>query len=192
MTDKRKQDKSQDKHVLAKIPQDETPDVNPEGAVEVEPAATSRKKEDKGTVYSKPEQPVEPARLTLPRRGLVAMRRSGGLRFTSRTVTVYRDGRVKATPDPVLGPTPDRRLDDEELAELYRALEQAALPDLPPTSGRQNPDAYAYEMAAHVEGKDYWVELFDGSIPENVAPLLSLLTGYLRPREDQPPSDDNT
>lgn len=136
--------------------------------------------------YTAPHAPEGDDRLTLPGGGLVAMRRSGGIRFTSRSVVVYRDGRVSAEGDPAIrgrNAKETRRLSDEELAELYRALEGADLATLPPATGRQSPDAYAYEIAARVGGDDYSIEVFDGSIPGQLAPLVRLLTRYMRSPE---------
>jgi hypothetical protein len=113
------------------------------------------------------------------------MRRSGGLRFTSRDVTVFRSGRVEADADPLLGSgmtVGTRRLSDPELAELHRALDAARFTELPPTAGRPSPDAYSYEIAARVGGSDHFVETFDGSIPDQLAPLIRLLSSYLRPQ----------
>jgi len=55
---------------------------------------------DSGLKVNQPPAPVDPLEaapadtLRLPRGALVAMRRSGGLKFRSREVVVYRDGRV--------------------------------------------------------------------------------------------------
>lgn len=124
-------------------------------------------------------------RVMLPRGGLIAMRRSGGLRFTSRQVVIYRDGRVTAEPDPALAEkaTAPRRLSDEELAALYRALEQADLPSLRATPARRNPDAYTYEIVARTGASTSAVVVSDGGIPGQLAPLIALLSTYLRPGE---------
>ena len=134
-------------------------------------------------------QPPSPAqaedtgeeRLVLPPGALVAMRRSGGLRFTSRTVVIYADGRVVTDggSETKQGAGRARKLSDAELAALYRALEEAGLDELPPRSGRQNPDAYAYELAVRLEGREYATEAYDGSISKQVAPLIQMLTRYL-------------
>jgi hypothetical protein len=62
-------------------------------------------------------------------------------------------------------------------------LEAANFPESPSTSGRQSPDAYAYEIAARIAGSTYSVEVFDGSIPEQLSPLIQLLTSYMRPQD---------
>jgi hypothetical protein len=132
-------------------------------------------------------------KLALPEDALVAMRRSGGLRFTSKNVVIYRDGRVitDGTGYGTARQSPAKRLDDEEFAELYRALDTAwgqgsegeteSFPGQPPTSGRQNPDGYAYELAARLGTHTYAAEVFDGSIPEQLAQLIKVLSRYMRP-----------
>ena len=142
------------------------------GNIEIKPSAETSANANAGS-------------LVLPDGGLVAMRKSGGLRFTSRTVTVFRDGRVMVNTqagglpsDAGSAPHSTRQMNDAELAQLYRALDRAALPELPQVSGRQNPDAYAYELAALLEGREYSAEVFDGSVPEQVAPLIQLLARF--------------
>jgi hypothetical protein len=114
--------------------------------------------------------------LRLPRGALVAMRRSGGFKFRSREVVVYRDGRVNYD-DGESGPHTVWTLGDAELAELRRALDQAGLAKLP-AAGRQNPDAFAYEIVARPARRVYSVEAFQGSIPASLAPLIQLLNRF--------------
>ncbi len=135
-----------------------------------------------------PTNPLEdpqPDRLTLPRGALVAMRRSGGLKFRSRKVVTYRDGRVNYD-DGEHGPRTVWTLGDAELAELRRALEQANLPKLARSSGRQNPDAFAYEIVGRPSRRAYAVEAFQGSIPETLKPLIELLNRYMWTDEPAP------
>ncbi len=118
-------------------------------------------------------------KLQLPHGGLVAMRKSGGFRFTSQEVIIYTDGQVTVQHAAAGGQSSARRLNDVQLAQLYRALEGANLPGLPHTAGQQNPDAYAYEIAAHLGSTIYSVEAFDGSIPHALDLLIQMLTQYL-------------
>jgi hypothetical protein len=111
--------------------------------------------------------------LRLPRGALVAMRRSGGLKFRSRAVVVYRDGRVNYD-DGESGPRTVWTLGDAEMAELRRVLDQANLAKLP-AAGRQNPDAFAYEIVARPTRRVYATEAFQGSIPAALAPLIQQL-----------------
>jgi len=111
--------------------------------------------------------------LKLPRGALVAMRRSGGLKFRSREVVVYRDGRVNYD-DGESGPRTVWTLSDAEMVELRGALDQAGLAKLP-AAGRHNPDAFAYEIVARPARRVYSVEAFQGSIPPALAPLIQQL-----------------
>jgi hypothetical protein len=201
------------KRVLAKLPEDAGTELEPvpEGTLEVQPPAEQpapeelkrrggpRKRESKGHVertgepadrptkrrYGTPGATVSEERLRLPPDGLVAMSRSGGLRFTSRDVIVYKNGLVEIDHDPALSSTgakATRILNDQELAELYRVLDAINFAALTVTSGRPNPDAYAYEIVARIGGADNSVEAFDGSIPEQLSPLIRLLSAFLRSR----------
>jgi hypothetical protein len=111
--------------------------------------------------------------LRLPRGALVAMRRSGGFKFRSREVVVYRDGRVNYD-DGKSGPRTVWTLGDDEMAELRRALDQAGFAKLP-AAGRQNPDAFAYEIVARLARRVYSAEALQGSIPASLAPLIQQL-----------------
>ena len=137
---------------------------------------------DSGLKVNQPPAPADPLSapepgpadaLRLPRGALVAMRRSGGLKFRSREVVVYRDGRVNYD-DGESGPRTVWTLGQAEMAELHRALDQANLAK-PPTVGRQNPDAFAYEIVARPTRRVYSAEVFQGSIPASLAPLIAQL-----------------
>ena len=121
--------------------------------------------------------------LILPKGAIVALRKSGGLRFTSRTVAVHRDGQItrsSSTYQRDLGQGTTNRLTNDQLSAIKVALSQAGLGGpTPKTSGSQSPDAYAYEIAARMGTKQYAVEVFDGSIPEAIKPLIRLLSQLL-------------
>lgn len=142
-------------------------------------------------VNQPPATPINPLedpqadRLLLPRGALVAMRRSGGFKFRSHEVVVYRDGRVNYD-DGREGPRTVWTLSDAELAELRRALEQANLSKLPPSSGRHNPDAFAYEIVGRPSRRAYGVEVFQGSIPESLKPLIEQLSRFMWTDEPAP------
>jgi hypothetical protein len=117
-------------------------------------------------------------KLDLPPGALVAMRSSGGFVFSSLCVTVYYDGRITVDGRSGPGTTEAARvgkLSGRDADELARALHAANLPGLPPGAGHQNPDAYAYEISARLNRVIYSVELFDGSIPDHVKPLVQVL-----------------
>ena len=138
----------------------------------------------KGTAQAPTGQPAPPDTdpLRLPRGGLVAMRQSGGLRFSSREIVVYRSGKLVYRQLAPTGEEPasdTRQLPLSELVELHHLLKQSNLANLPPT-GRQNADALAYEIAARVGRRLHFVEAFQGSIPESMAPLVRKLRDLMR------------
>jgi hypothetical protein len=122
--------------------------------------------------------PNEADSLRLPRGGWIALRKSGGFRFTSREVVVYRDGRVAADGSAAARRNA-RHLTEQEMAALQAALAASDLRHLPASTGHQSPDAYAYEIVARIGRKEYSAEVFDGSIPATLAPLLSALQRLL-------------
>jgi hypothetical protein len=125
-----------------------------------------------------PEAPADPERLALPRSALVAFRKSGGFRFTSRGVTVTRTGWV----EPLEG-TPGRRrhMTDEALATLERLLLQSGLTRAGLRKDSATRDGYSYEIAARVGGKLRHVELSD-PVPDEQERLVRVLSRLL-PRE---------
>jgi hypothetical protein len=131
--------------------------------------------------------------LRLPRGALVAMRRSGGFKFRSREVVVYRDGRVNYD-DGESGPRTVWTLSDAEMAGLRRALDQVGFAKLP-AGGRQNPDAFAYEIVARPARRVYAIEAFQGSIPASLAPLIQQLNRFIwadepAPEDEGPRTED--
>ena len=120
--------------------------------------------------------------LTLPKGAIVSMCVSGGLRFSSRTVTVHRDGQITQSSTTFvrgLSKGAPSRLSNDELSNLKIIVSQAGLDaPVPPTIGtpRQQPDAYAYEIVARVGTKQTSVEVFDGSVPERIKPLIRELS----------------
>ncbi len=127
------------------------------------------------------EKALADAPLELPKGALVAMRKSGGLRFTSRTVVIHRDGQVtqpgRAAARAAKAPA---RLNNRQLSELKRAVASSMLTGAAAKSaGRQNPDAYAYEIVARIDRRVMTAEVFDGSIPGGLAGLIRQLSRYL-------------
>lgn len=123
--------------------------------------------------------------LALPKGALVSMRKSGGVRFSSRTVTVHRDGRVghgssdntrsrnKGLPS---------RLTSTQLSKLKREVSKAGLETHAARKGigeQQSPDSYAYEIVARVGNKVQSVEMLDGNIPDSVMPLIRELNALM-------------
>jgi hypothetical protein len=210
MKEKPKRDKASEAsppdHLLARIPSGEfdsklpqtpsttsapTPSQSPEhveglgGLSRGKRAGTTLPPEAAAT--RQPAVPASPpAEDELPEGAIIAMRRSGGLRFTTKRVVIYQDGRVvmegSLTPGESRRPRP-RKLRDKELAELYRALEHANFSALPHISGLQSPDAYAYEIVARDGDTTHSVEVFEGSIPEQLKPLIQVLSTYMKGSE---------
>lgn len=132
-----------------------------------------------GQLSSGPRQTkLNPAteRWVLPRGAVIALRQSGGLRFSTRVMLVYRDGRVffrrQGKLDSGEG---SRRITSHEVAALNELIKQSGLFELPPSIGRPSPDGYAYELIVRVGRKSKTIEFFDGSIPAEVQPLLAQL-----------------
>lgn len=138
--------------------------------LESKPAPTSHKK------AARPK--IEP--LQLPKGALIAFRKSGGLKFSSRAIVIYPDGRLMpgGTDLPKQSSAP-QKLNDPQIAELRRLLEQAGFMRLRLGGGSQPPDSYAYEIVAQADGKSNSVEVFDGKIPEALTPLIQRLTKLL-------------
>lgn len=116
--------------------------------------------------------PEEPP--LLPRGGLVALRKSGGLRFTSRSVVVYRSGRALIDGGPDAAPR-ERRLSADELERLKGLILRARLARHKP-AGSQPADGYAYEIAARVSKRLRSVEVYDGAMPEAIRELVEALS----------------
>jgi hypothetical protein len=134
-----------------------------------------------GAAPSGQPAPPDTDRLTLPRGGLIAMRQSGGLRFRSREIVVYRSGKLVYRQLAPAGAEPagsTRQLALSELVELHHRLKQIDFSSLP-IAGRQNPDAFAYELVARVGRRMHFVEVFEGAIPESLAPLIRELRGLM-------------
>lgn len=213
-------DSSHGKRVLGRISKDDrdselepAPEGTPEAPPGIERGRFQQRKSSKSSPRISHRRPPRgdtssDDKPSLPEDALVAMWRSGGLRFTSKGVVIYRDGRVttEGTGFGAARQSPAQWLSDAEFAELYRALGTARLHELPSTrdqgpgvrgqgfgvetdsfpelhstSGRANPDAYAYEVAAKIGPNTYTVEVFDGSVPEQLAPLIEFLSKRMRP-----------
>lgn len=132
------------------------------------------------TVLSAEAEPeAEP--LKLPRGGFIAFRKSGGLNFSTREVVVYPDGRVaydaRGVPQKEYNRL-RRVLNDGQIIALRKLLDQTNFWKAE-TSGTQNPDAFAYEIAARIGQRSNELEVFDGSVPENLKPLIQQLTKLL-------------
>ncbi len=167
------QETGHEEHLLAKIPPGEFDTQlhaasTPAGTTTPQTSGHDSELPDQGTGE----------KLELPPGALVAMCKSGGFVFSSQCVTVYHDGRVTVDGRGWQGATQAARggkLSSSDADELALALHAANLQGLPASTGHQNPDAYAYEISARLSRVIYSVELFDGSIPDHVKPLVQVL-----------------
>jgi hypothetical protein len=123
--------------------------------------------------------------LKLPRGAFIALRQSGGLRFSTREVTVYNDGRVIWNRQGKLAEEGSRRITPAEVAELKELIKQSGLLGLPHPIGRPSPDGYAYELIARAGRKSTSIEIFTGSIPLEIQPLLAQLQLLATPTDTQ-------
>lgn len=158
------------------------------------PAPEPRDRPDIGSVVAASGQPAGGAEgpqgppaeddvLALPAGALVALRRSGGLLFSSRAVVVYPDGRCtisavgggRAARNGVTRTVPAAQL--ATLRRTLGAIDLARLQAVP--SGHQRPDAYAYEIAARAGRAPSALTVFEGAIPSALVPLLALLNPLL-------------
>lgn len=130
---------------------------------------------------SGPAAETEPEPLRLPRGAFIALRKSGGLQFTTRELVVYPDGRiaydVRGVPQKEYTRL-RRAMNDGQVLSLRKLLDQANFWKVE-TTGQQNPDAFAYEIAARIGLRANQVTVFDGSIPESFKPILERLTKLL-------------
>jgi hypothetical protein len=168
-------------------------DQNPAAAGEPEPPAdkpaagvgVGSHRKRPGAMRDAPPagQPPSDAPLALPRGALIAMRRSGGMRFSSHELVVYRSGKLtyrQSAPELV---EQTQHLSLSQLVELHHALKQSRLTRLPATIGRHSPDTFAYEIVARVGRVVKAVEVFEGSIPAELAPLIRELRS-LTPQDE--------
>ncbi len=133
-----------------------------------------------GSALQTPPAP-KPEALRLPKGAFLAFRKSGGLHFSSREVVVYPDGRVAYDARGVSQKDYNRlrrALNDGQTLALRKLLDQTNFWRAE-SAGQQNPDAFAYEIAARLGQRANEIEIFDGSVPENLTPLLERLTPLL-------------
>lgn len=111
----------------------------------------------------------------LPRSALVAFRRSGGLRFSSRGVLIYRNGWIA----PLSAPKKrTRHLGPAALLRLKRQLLRSRLNRAPAAVGSATRDGYSYEIVTRIGSREYVVELSD-PLPPTQARLARMLSRWL-------------
>jgi hypothetical protein len=122
--------------------------------------------------------------LILPKPALVAFRKSGGLKFSSKEIVVYPDGRLTYSGTDLLGKPStgvEKKLKGTQVAAVRQLIEKAELFRLISGGGEQPPDGFAYEIAAQVGSRSSYVEVFDGQIPDSLLPLIQHLSGLFPP-----------
>ena len=119
--------------------------------------------------------------LRLPRGAFIAYRKSGGLQFSTREVVIYPDGRaaydVRGVPQKEYNRL-RRVLNDGQMLLLRKLLDQTGFWKAE-SAGTQNPDAFAYEITARLGQRANTLEIFQGSMPENLKPLFERLDTLL-------------
>ncbi len=116
--------------------------------------------------------------LELPEGAIVALRKSGGLRFSTRTLIVYGNGEALYTASRGSGlktQSTALELTEAQQLRLRRALARINFSSLPKGPGRASPDAYVYEITVHTLGQTHSIEAWDGSIPAALKPVLEQL-----------------
>ncbi len=116
--------------------------------------------------------PADEDRLGLPRYGLVAFRKSGGLRFTSRGFVVYRSGWVVPLEGTEGRP---RRMTAEALEALEALLRRSGLSRRHFRKAQGTRDGYYYEITARYDGRTRYAEAADGAIPDDLRLLIEVL-----------------
>lgn len=121
--------------------------------------------------------PGDEDELGLARGGLVAFRKSGGLRFTSLGVAVYRSGWVVPLTGTAGRP---RRMTAEALAALETLVAHSGLSRRRLAKGGEGTrDGYYYEITARYGGRTRYAEAADGAIPEDLGRLIEVLQRLL-------------
>lgn len=127
------------------------------------------------------EPPPETEPLKLARGAFIALRKSGGMNFSTREVVVYPDGRVahdaRGVPQKEYNRL-RRALNDGQMLSLRKLLDHSNFWRAE-GGGEHNPDAFAYEIVARLGQRSNEITLFDGSIPENLKPLVERLVKLL-------------
>ena len=120
------------------------------------------------------DEPME-----LPKGALIAFRKSGGLKFSSREVVVYPDGRVTHDGgDTAKSPLTRaaRRMSDAQVMRLRRMLDQTNFFGMRPPQSQPDPDGFVIEISARLGGKNNHVEVNASGMPGALTALVEQLT----------------
>ncbi|MBI3913156.1 MAG: hypothetical protein HY327_03000 [Chloroflexi bacterium] len=129
-----------------------------------------------------PPPPAKTAKhaLFLPKGALIAFRKSGpagAIEFF-----LYPDGRISFNVPDVSKKAyahPARKLNDAQINRLRHLLDQVNFYRAPATQGNASADGVAYEISARGGSKSNAIELFDGSIPDALKPLVEQLNALM-------------
>ena len=130
-----------------------------------------------------PPEKIEKRALFLPKGALIAFRKSGP--SGAMEFFLYPDGRVSFNVPDVSKKAyahPARKLNDAQINRLRHLLDQVNFYRAPATQGEPSTDGIAYEISARGGIKSNAIELFDGSIPDALKPLVEQLNA-LMPKE---------
>ncbi|MCI0478881.1 MAG: hypothetical protein L0Y55_21775 [Anaerolineales bacterium] len=129
--------------------------------------------------------PAKPEPLQLPKGALIAFRKRGDAPASTREIVLYPDGRVSFG-GPDLGKEMyahvPRKMNDAQIARLRKTLEHANFFRMSSAQGEPPPDAFTYEIVARAGNRVNSVAVFDGAIPDALAPLIQQLSA-LMPKE---------
>ena len=125
-------------------------------------------------------KPVESKiqRLELPRGAFIAFRKSGGLKFSSREIVIYPDGRVSyggADTSTDWKSRAVRKMNDAQITTLRKTLDRTNFFRAQSSQGKHGGDAIAYEIIVRLGSRSNAIELFSGTIPESLSPLVEQL-----------------
>lgn len=114
------------------------------------------------------------APLSLPMGGKLVMRKSGGLKFSSKETLITRDrwvwrGETDATPPRTA------RLTVQQMASLGELLGRLNLAGLDGRKATASPDAYVYEFAVRYRWRLYRLEAADGKMAPGIAELVKMV-----------------
>jgi hypothetical protein len=126
------------------------------------------------------ESKIEP--LELPRGAFIAFRKSGGLKFSSREIVIYPDGRVSyggADTSTDWKSRATRKMNDGQMSTLRKLLDRTNFFRASSSQGKHSGDAMAYEIIARIGSRSNFIELFTGTIPESLNPLIEQLNKFV-------------
>lgn len=131
-----------------------------------------------------PPGETESKPLELPRGALVAMRVSGGIRFTTQEMVIYPDGRVTAGAGDtakVAYHRAQRSMADAYVVKLRKLLDQSGFYTAKPGESQPSPDGYAYEITSRIGSKHNHIEVYTGTMPGGIQSLVDYLMKWMPP-----------